>query len=212
MPSRTRRRRRNSDRRRRLRCRAARIQDRACPRLRFSSTSAVVRERCLRVLVQTLHVRVRRRAVQIEVTLLDVLAVVALRAGQAEQALFEERVAVVPEREPEADVLMAIADAGEAVLVPAVDTRSGVIVRKEFPGVAVRAVVFADRRPGTVAEIWSPAFPMSAAVGGFLQSSCLSLHRIRPRPRHPRPRRRHRSPRPRRRRTRTTLRHPTGPA
>ena len=53
----------------------------------------------LRILVQELHVRVRRRAVQIEVALLDVLAVVALMAGQAEEALLEDRIPSVPERE-----------------------------------------------------------------------------------------------------------------
>ena len=52
-----------------------------------------VGKRRLRILVEPLHVRVRRRRVEVEVVLLDVLAVVALVAGQAEQALLEDRVA-----------------------------------------------------------------------------------------------------------------------
>jgi len=44
---------------------------------------------------------VRRRAVEVEVVLLDVLAVVALVAGDAEQALLEDGVAAVPEGQRE---------------------------------------------------------------------------------------------------------------
>ena len=40
---------------------------------------------------------------QIEVALLDVLAVVALVAGEAEHPLLQDRITCVPEREREAD-------------------------------------------------------------------------------------------------------------
>ena len=56
----------------------ARYSGSSLPRRRFSSTSARVRERRLRVLVEHPHVGVRRRAVEVVVELLDVLAVVAL--------------------------------------------------------------------------------------------------------------------------------------
>ncbi len=45
--------------------------------------------------------------VQVEVVLLDVLSVVPLTVGQAEQALLEDRVLPVPEREREAEPLPA---------------------------------------------------------------------------------------------------------
>ncbi len=45
----------------------------------------------LGVLVEVLHVRVGRRAVEVEVVLLHVLAVVPLTVGEAEQPLFEDR-------------------------------------------------------------------------------------------------------------------------
>ena len=61
---------------------------RAC---RLVSHEVVVGIGRLRVLVEILHVRVRRRRVEIEVVLLDVLAVVALAVGQAEQPLLEDR-------------------------------------------------------------------------------------------------------------------------
>ena len=68
----------------------------------------VVRVRRLRVLVDALHVRVRRRAVDVEVVLLDVLAVVALGVRQPEHPLLEDRVGAVPQREREAQPLLVV--------------------------------------------------------------------------------------------------------
>ena len=74
----------------------------------------------LRIFVEILHVGVRRRGVEIEVILLDVFAVVALVARQAEQPLLQNRVAAIPEGQCKADELMAIGDAADAILAPAV--------------------------------------------------------------------------------------------
>ena len=57
----------------------------------------------LRILVQRLQVRVGGRAVEVEVLLLHVFAMVALLAGEAEEALLEDGVAAVPERQGEAE-------------------------------------------------------------------------------------------------------------
>ena len=62
----------------------------------------LVGKRRLRVLVEVLHVRMGRGAVEVEVILLDVLSVVPLAVGQAEEALLQDRVGPVPEGEPEA--------------------------------------------------------------------------------------------------------------
>jgi hypothetical protein len=78
----------------------------------------------------------RRRGVQVEVRLLDVLAVVPLGTGEAEQALFEDGIAPVPQRDREAEPLLAIADAEQAVLAPTIGARSSVVVRKGVPGFA----------------------------------------------------------------------------
>ena len=56
----------------------------------------------LRIFVERLEIRVRRRRVEVVVALLDVLAVVAFAVGQAEQPLFQNRIASVPERQREA--------------------------------------------------------------------------------------------------------------
>jgi hypothetical protein len=50
----------------------------------------------LRILVQILHVGVGWRAVEVEIIFFDVLAVIALRIGKTEQALFENWVLAVP--------------------------------------------------------------------------------------------------------------------
>ena len=114
----------------------------------------------LRVLVQILHVRVRRRAVKVKVIFLDVFAVIAFVTCQAENALFENRVTLVPQRDSKAEELSAVADASEAIFIPAVCARAGLIVREVFPCVAIRTVVFANRAPGALAKIWSPTLPV----------------------------------------------------
>ena len=89
--------------RRRSPCRAARTpgRDRAPPPVLLEQLR--VGELGVRVLVELLHVRVRGRGVEVEPVLLDVLAVVALGVRQAEEALLEDRVLPVPERQGEAD-------------------------------------------------------------------------------------------------------------
>ena len=68
----------------------------------------VVRKGALRILVQVLHVRVRRRRIEIEVVLLDVLAVVPFAVGEAERALFQDGILAVPQSEREAEELLIV--------------------------------------------------------------------------------------------------------
>jgi hypothetical protein len=65
-----------------------------------------------------------RRAVEVEVVLLRVLAVVAFAVGESEDSLLEDRVRAVPEREREAEKLTIVGDAGQAVLAPSVGARA----------------------------------------------------------------------------------------
>jgi len=76
---------------------------------------------------------VRRRAVEVEVVLFYVLAVVALAVGEAEEPLLENGVLSVPEGESKAEVLFIVGNAGDAVLAPAVGARAGVVMGKEIP-------------------------------------------------------------------------------
>src|SRR5690349_19051282 len=98
-------------------------------------------ERNLGVLVDVAQPRVAGCGIQIEVVFLYVLAPVALVARQAEGALFQDGVAAVPQGQCEAEPLLLVADAAQAVLAPAVGSRAGLIVAEVFPGGTVRAVV-----------------------------------------------------------------------
>ena len=122
-----------------------------------------VRKGRLRILVEVLHVRMGRRAVEVEVVLLDVLAVIAFAVGQAEQAFLEDRVLAVPQGQREAEPLLVVGDAGQAVLAPAVGAGAGLVVGEVVPGVAALAVVLADGAPLAFAEVRAPLFP-----GGLL--------------------------------------------
>src|SRR5262245_57081541 len=115
----------------------------------------------------------RRRRVEVEVIFLDILAMVALRAGQAEQPLLEDRVLPVPERQREAEPLPVVADADQPLLVPAGGPRTGVVVRKVVPGAAVWAVVLAHGAPSALAQVWPPALPGRAVL---LKSVMLCCH------------------------------------
>ncbi len=135
----------------------------------------LVREPALRVLVEVLHVRVGRRAVEVEVVLLHVLAVVALGVGQPEQALLEDGIAAVPERQGEAEPLLAVRDPGEAILTPAVRAEAGLVVGEVGPGVPVLAVVLADGAPLPLAQVRAPLLPVRLAAVALLEPGLLRV-------------------------------------
>src|SRR5262249_7831478 len=115
-------------------------------------------------------------AIEIEVILLDVLAVIPLAVGQSEQPFLEDWIAPIPQREREAQKLAVVGDASEPVLTPSVGTVLRVIMSEVVPGVAVRAVVLAHRPPLALAQIRPPLLPGYALVIFFLQP--LSLMKV----------------------------------
>ncbi|HEX5293926.1 MAG TPA: hypothetical protein VFX25_34050 [Streptosporangiaceae bacterium] len=125
----------------------------------------VVGELGLRVLVEVALVAVRRQVIDVEVVLLDVLTVIAFGIGQAEQALLQDRVPLVPQRESQAQPLLVVADPGDAILPPAVRARPRLIMTEIRPGVLAVAVVFPDRPPLALTEIGSPGSPRNAGPG-----------------------------------------------
>ena len=135
-----------------------------------------VRELGLRILVERLQVGMRGRGVEVEVALLHVLAVVALRTGEAEEALLEDRVLPVPQRQGEAEPALAVGDAEQAVLAPAIGAAAGVVVREVIPGRAVRRIILAHGAPLALGEIGAPAFPVLFPRGVLRQAPDLSIH------------------------------------
>ena len=136
----------------------------------------LIGKRCLRVAVQDRHVAVCRRRVGVPIKFFHIFAVVALRAGHAEEAFFQKRVALVPERERETKPAFSIANAGEPVLVPAINPRARVLMRKIIPGVSIRAVIFAHRSPRTLRQIRPPKLPRLPARSVFRQSRLFGIH------------------------------------
>ena len=118
----------------------------------------------------------RWRRIEIEVVLLDVLAVVALTVGQAEEALLEDRVLAVPQGQRQAQALLVVADAGQAVLAPAVGPAAGVVMGERAPGVAVGAVVFADGALLAFAQVRPPLLPRPMTLAVLFQPPFLFAH------------------------------------
>ena len=147
------------------------------PRRAFSATQVPVRELALRIAVERLEVRAGRRRVEVGVDLLDVLAVVALRAGQPEQPLLEDRVATVPQRQREIEPATLVGDPEQAVLAPAIGARPRVVVRLVAPGVAVLRVVLADGAPLAIGEVRAPAPPVRPAVACLHEPPVLGVTR-----------------------------------
>ncbi len=141
----------------------------------------------LRVLVEHPHVRVRRRTVEEVVVLLHIFAVVSLFARDPEQALLQDGIAPVPERETEAYLLLVVAEARDAVFSPPVGTTAGMVVREVVPGVADGAVVLAYRAPLPLGQVGAPRSPFALAVTNRLQPTALCVHVTTPpaRPRAP---------------------------
>ena len=130
----------------------------------------VVREGPLRILVQHLQIGVGRRGVEIVVQLLDVLAVIPFRIRQAEQPLLENRIVTVPQGQRQAEPLLIVAEARQAVFAPAIGAAAGNVVREIGPGVFVFAIVLADGSPLTLAQISAPFAPRLPERASLLQA------------------------------------------
>src|SRR2546429_3260292 len=132
----------------------------------------------LRIFVERLQVGMRRRRIEVEILLLHVLAMIPLAAGEAEQALFQNRVAPIPEREREAKPALAVGDAEQAVLAPAVSAAASLFMGKIFPARAARRIVLTHRGPLALAEIGPPPFPVLRPRGVLLQADGFSRVRF----------------------------------
>ena len=77
----------------------------------------------------------RWRRVKVVVQLLDVLAMVSLVSSDAEEALLEDAVLSIPQREREAKTLMVVGYSTEAILAPAVYPRTRVLMGEMAPGI-----------------------------------------------------------------------------
>src|SRR5215472_6827167 len=132
----------------------------------------VVWERSLRIFVEIFHVGVRWCAVQIEVVLLNIFAVITFAVCQAEEALFQDGVLAVPQRQGKAEILSIIGNTGEPIFAPAICARSCLVVTEIVPGMAILTVVFANCAPLTLTEVWPPFFPRYTLQARLFQACC----------------------------------------
>ena len=112
----------------------------------------------------------RRSAIEVEVILLHVLAVIAFAVGQPEQALLDDRILAIPKREREAEPLVIVGDPSQSVLAPVIGARARLVVAEVIPGVAVVAVILADGAPLAFAEIGPPLLPRNVRLPSFLET------------------------------------------
>ena len=124
----------------------------------------VVRECGLRILVEILHVGMRRDVVKIVVILLHVLPVVSLAVGQAEEPFFEDGIDTVPEGERKTEALGIVRDAGNPVFPPPVGAGPCLVVREVGPGIAVLPIVLPHGSPLPFAQVGPPPPPGNTAV------------------------------------------------
>jgi hypothetical protein len=117
----------------------------------------------------------RGRAVKVVVILFDVLAVVAFAVGEAEESFLEDRIVAIPEREAEAEALLVVGIAGDAVFTPAIGARTSLIVREIVPGGAIVAVVFADGAPLAFAEVRTPTFPRDVLESAVIEADAFGI-------------------------------------
>src|SRR5215472_13610921 len=129
-----------------------------------------IREFALRILVEVLHVGVSGSAVNIEVVLLHVFAMIAFAVGKPEETLLQDGIPLIPQRERETEPLAVVGNPSEAVFSPSISARSGLVVRKVVPGIAIIAVILANRPPLPLAEIGTPLLPGHMGLAGFIQT------------------------------------------
>jgi hypothetical protein len=122
----------------------------------------VVRVRGERIAVPVLEVRARGGGVDVVVVLLDVLAVVAFGVREPEHPLLQDGIGAVPQREAEAEMLVIVAEPGDAVLAPLVGPGTRLVMGEVAPRVAVVAVVLPHGAPLALTHVRSPSLPRHA--------------------------------------------------
>ena len=128
------------------------------------------------ILVQIFHVRVCGRTVEVKVVFLNVLTVVALAVGEAKHTFFKNGVLAVPQGDAETKQLLIVADPCKPILAPVIGTRSRLVMREVVPGIAVLAIILADRTPLPLAQVRTPLFPGSFACASLLKSDVFDCH------------------------------------
>ena len=101
---------------------------------------------------------------------------VALDPGQAEEAFFQNRIALIPKCEGETEPLLKVGNSADAILAPAIRAGARMVMRKIIPSLTGRAVIFAHSAPCSLAQVRSPKIPAFSEALILRDTSLLSFH------------------------------------
>src|SRR5260370_2280030 len=118
----------------------------------------------LGLFIQVFHIAVGRSVVTLVLLLFDVFPAVALWPGQPKEAFFQDRIAPVPERQREADVLQAVAYSRYSAFTPTGGPGARVRMRHVVPGGAIWTVVRAHSSPRALTHLRAPPFPLARTL------------------------------------------------
>ena len=130
----------------------------------------------LRILVKHFQIGMCRGGVEVIICLLHVFAVVAFTVRQAEKPLLQNWIVFIPQRQRQAKAAGFIADAGNAVLAPAIGAAAGMVVREILPGGAAGTVILAHGAPLPFGKIGSPQQPRRLVAVSRRQTFLFRIH------------------------------------
>ena len=118
----------------------------------------------LGIFVEHLHVAVRRRASPGKSNTPSHLRHGCLQARSSQTAVpLRWDPARSREQRQGRSVLGSVANAADAIFVPAISAATGMVMGEIVPGGAIRAVIFTHRAPCSVGDVRAPLFPIRPA-------------------------------------------------
>ena len=88
-----------------------------------------------------------------------IFAMIAFQGRDAEKSLLQMIVLTIPKRGGEAEELVAVAQACDPILPPAIGTTAGGVVGERRPGIAVGGIILPHGAPTSVGHVGPPAPP-----------------------------------------------------
>src|ERR1043165_206599 len=120
----------------------------------------------------------RRSRIEIKVTFFYILSVISLWAAQPEEALLQDWVAAIPERQGEAEPTFPVGDTEQAILSPPIRTTPRLIVWEVIPAISVRRIILTHGAPLAFGQIRPPALPVFGARTIFGQPLFFGVHSL----------------------------------
>merc|ERR1711939_582574 len=127
----------------------------------------------LGVFVEELHIRVCRSVINVEMRLLDALAMIPLRIRKAKKTFLQEVIFLVPEGKSNILQAMGIGDTSNAILSPAKCPRSSMFMGEMTPGITISAVILTNCCPLSLGHVRTPLLPVLRSFSILFQTLLL---------------------------------------